>query len=150
MKWYEGLLTVTVALLVYRWLRGVEGGRAGRDAGMQGPAAGSAESVLGVLERASEAEPENAEIHAGRGRALLETGRHAEALDAIDRAISLDATRPELHAQRARALRLLGRHAEASCALDRVDELALSQGARARAPASGTVYNAPAPPAPTA
>lgn len=129
MKWYEGLLTVTVALMVYRWLRGKDGDA--RVHGAPARAAGSAESVLGILERASEVEPENVEVRAGLGRALLEAGRHAEALEAIERAISLDATRPELHAQRARALRLLGRHAEASEALDRVDELALSQGRRA-------------------
>ena len=127
MKWYEGLLTVTVALLVYRWLRGAaagDGRRPGRP-DEAGPAEGG-EYALEALERASEAEPGNATFHAWRGRALLELGRHADALAAFERAISLDPVAPEPHAQAARALRLLGRHDEAAAALGRAAELALS------------------------
>lgn len=131
MRWYDELLTVTAVRMACRWLRGAWDGRGDRHANAPGPSAGGAGSVLGMLERAAEANPESAEVQAGLGRALLDAGRHSEALGAIERAISLDGARPELHAQRARALRLLGRHAEASDALDRVAELALPQKAPA-------------------
>jgi len=126
-KWYEGLLTVTVALLVYRCLRSVAAGNGLRpDRPDEAGLAEGGEYALEVLERASEAEPGNAGFHAWRGRALLELGRHADALAAFERACSLDPAAPEPHAQMARALRLLGRHGEASAALGRADKLALS------------------------
>ncbi|MDD9808213.1 MAG: tetratricopeptide repeat protein [Thaumarchaeota archaeon] len=124
MKWYEGLLTVTVALLVYRWLRGAaagDGRRPGRpdEAGF----AEGGEYALEALERASEAEPGNATFHAWRGRALLELGRHADALAAFERACSLSPRNPSHPCGRGEALLELGRHADALAAFERARSL---------------------------
>jgi serine/threonine protein kinase len=79
--------------------------------------------ALAAFEQLLQRDPNNADIHRNKGRALAHLNRPQEALAAFDRAIQLDPNNPSNHRRKAVALHELKRYEEALAAFDRAIQL---------------------------